>query len=115
MGSPKEEKARGDNETLHKVTLSKGFYMGIHLVTQEQWQDVMGNNPSQFKGEKNLPVEKVSWDECQEFIKKMREKDKKQYHLPTEAQWEYSCRAGTITAYHFGDDKSMLDNLPGTP
>ena len=75
MGSPKEEKERRiDDETQHKVTLTKGFYMGVYTVTQEQWQEVMGNNPSQFKGEKNLPVEKVSWDDCQEFIKKLREK-----------------------------------------
>ena len=77
MGSPKEEKERQDNETQHKVTLTKGFYMGVYTVTQEQWQEVMGNNPSHFKGEKNLPVEQVSWDDCQEFIKKLREKDKK--------------------------------------
>ena len=57
MGSPKEEADRGNNETPHKVTLTKGFYLGIHLVTQQQWQAVMGNNPSHFRGEKNLPVE----------------------------------------------------------
>ena len=103
MGSPKEEKERQDNETQHKVTLTKGFYMGVYTVTQEQWQEVMGNNPSKFKGEKNLPVEMVSWDDCQEFIKKLREKDKKLYRLPTEAEWEYACRAGTTTPFHFGE------------
>jgi sulfatase modifying factor 1 len=103
MGSPKEEEGREDNETQHKVTLSKGFYMGVSLVTQEQWQAVMGNNPSEFEGEKNLPVERVSWDMCQEFIKKLRDKDKKFYRLPTEAEWEYSCRAGTTTPFHFGE------------
>src|ERR1700690_3523239 len=75
LGSPKEEKERVANETQHKVTLTKGFYMGFHLLTQEQWQEVMGNNPSRFKGEKNLPVETVSWYDCQEFAKKLREKD----------------------------------------
>ena len=103
MGSPKEEREREDNETQHKVTLTKGFYMGIHLVTQEQWQAVTGNNPSEFKGEKNLPVDTVSWEDCQEFIKKLREKDKKLYRLPTEAEWEYACRAGTKTPFHFGE------------
>lgn len=103
MGSPKDEKERDNNETQHKVTLTKGFYMGVYTVTQEEWQAVMGKNPSHFKGEKNLPVEKVSWEDCQEFIKKLREKDKKPYRLPTEAEWEYACRAGTTTPFHFGE------------
>jgi sulfatase modifying factor 1 len=103
MGSPKEEKERIANEIQHKVTLSKGFYMGVQLVTQVQWQGVMGNNPSGFKGEKNLPVETVSWDDCQEFIKKLRKKDKKPYRLPTEAEWEFACRAGTSTPFHFSE------------
>jgi formylglycine-generating enzyme required for sulfatase activity len=102
MGSPKTEAERSDNETQHKVTLSKGFFMGVHLVTQEQWQTVMGNNPSNFKGEKNLPVEQVSWNDWQEFLKKLREKDKKAYRLPSEAEWEYACRAGTTKPFHFG-------------
>ncbi len=91
------------NEIQHKVTLTKGFYMGVYTVTQEQWREVMGNNPSFFKEEKNLPVESVSWNDCQEFIKKLREKDKKPYRLPTEAEWEYACRAGTTTPFHFGE------------
>ena len=103
MGSPKEEKLPNDNQTQHKVTLTKGFYMGVYTVTQEQWKEIMGKNPSFFKGEKNLPVEQVSWDDCQDFIKKLREKDKKAYRLPTEAEWEYSCRAGTKTPFHFGE------------
>ena len=103
MGSPKGENLGDANETQHKVTLTKGFYMGVHLVTQEQWKEVMGNNPSEFKGEKNLPVEQVSWDDCQAFIKKLREKDKKVYRLPSEAEWEFACRAGTKTPFHFGE------------
>jgi RNA polymerase sigma factor (sigma-70 family) len=105
MGTPKDEE-RGEivnDETQCKVTLTKGFYMGIYPVTQEQWQEIMGNNPSKFKGEKNLPVDTVSWDDCQEFIKKLREKDKKPYRLPTEAEREFSCRAGTTTPFNFGD------------
>jgi formylglycine-generating enzyme required for sulfatase activity len=106
MGSPKEEKERqlfNADETQHKVTLTKGFYMGVYAVTQEQYETVMGKNPSHFKGEKNLPVQTVSWNDCQEFVKKLREKDKKLYRLPTEAEWEYSCRAGTKTPFHFGE------------
>jgi sulfatase modifying factor 1 len=103
MGSPKEEKERLGVEAQYKVTLSKGYYMGVYTVTQEQWNEVMGNNPSKFKGEKNLPVEQVSWDDCQEFIKKLRDKDKKPYRLPSEAEWEYACRAGKTTPFHFGE------------
>ena len=106
MGSPQEEIQRqveqGEDETQHKVTLTKGFYMGVYTVTQEEWQAVIGKNPSHFKGEKNLPVH-VSWRDCQRFIKKLREKDKKAYRLPTEAEWEYACRAGTTTPFHFGE------------
>ncbi len=102
MGSPPDEPDRRENEVQHHVRLTRGFYMGAHLVTQEQWQAVMGINPSHFDGEKNLPVERVSWTDCQEFIKKVRAKDKKLYRLPTEAEWEYACRAGTTTAYAFG-------------
>ncbi len=102
MGSPREELLRNSDETLHKVTLTKAFYMGIYPVTQEVWQEVMGKNPSRFQGEKNLPVETISWNDCQVFIKKLRERDKKPYRLPTEAEWEYACRAGTTTPFHFG-------------
>ena len=70
MGSPANEAGRDTGETQHKVTLTKGFYMGVYAVTQEQWQAVMGNNPSDHKGEKNLPVEMVCWHDCQEFVKK---------------------------------------------
>jgi formylglycine-generating enzyme required for sulfatase activity len=103
MGSPKEEKGRLALETQHEVTLTKGFYMSIYTVTQEEWQAVMNNNPSYFKGEKNLPVENVSWEDCQEYIMNLREKDKNSYRLPTEAEWEYCCRARTTTPFHFGE------------
>ncbi len=86
----------------------KDFYLGRYPVTQQQWEAVMGNNPSQFKGER-LPVETVSWDDCHNFIKKLNTLSSKQlYRLPTEAEWEYACRAGSISAYYFGDDESRL-------
>jgi len=103
MGSSGKEKGRGDDEVQHKVTFSRGFYLGVHTVTQEEWQAVMGNNPSEFKGEKNLPVDSISWDDCQSFCKKLGEKEKRRYRLPTEAEWEYACRAGTTTAFHMGE------------
>ena len=104
MGSPKGEKERKEDETQHNVKLSNGFYMGIYTVTQGQWEEVMGNNPSRFKGEKNRPVDTVSWNDCQEFIKKLRARDKKPYRLPTESEWEYACRAGTTTPFFWRND-----------
>jgi formylglycine-generating enzyme required for sulfatase activity len=108
MGSSKEERLGVLPETLHRVTLTKGFFMGVHTVTQGEWEAVMGKNPSSIKGEKNLPVDTVSWHDCQNFIKKLRAKDKdnKPYRLPTEAEWEYACRAGTWTAFHTGESIS---------
>jgi len=92
----------------HEVTLTKPFYMGKHEVTQEQWEAVMGKNPSEEKGAK-LPVTDVSWEDCQEFIKKLNKKTDGGYRLPTEAEWEYSCRAGTTTAYSFGNKITPKD------
>jgi len=97
-----------DAKPVHKVTITKPFYMGRYEVTQEQWVKVMGHNPSHSKGAKN-PVEDVSWDDCVAFMVKLRKKVPGLYFiLPTEAQWEYACRAGTTTAYGFGDDDRML-------
>ena len=111
MGSPKEEKHRNPIETQHKVTLTKGFFMGVYTVTQDQWMKVMGGkNPSGFASDKEklvLPVDSVSWSDCQEFLKKLREKEMKPYRLPTEAEWEYACRAGTTTPFHFGETISL--------
>jgi formylglycine-generating enzyme required for sulfatase activity len=95
---------------IHKVNITKPFYMGKHEVTQEQWEKVMGGNPSQVKGGKK-PVESVSWDDCQKFLDKLNAKAGGQggkFALPTEAQWEYACRAGSTTKYCFGDDESRL-------
>ncbi len=102
MGSPKDEKERRDDEVQHKVTLTRGFYMGVHAVTQEEWQTIMGKNPAKFQSEKRLPVERVSWEHGQDFVKKLGAKDKRPYRLPTEAEWEYACRAGTTTPFFFG-------------
>lgn len=103
MGSSKEEVGRDANEIQRKVTLTKGFFMGIHPVTQDQWRLVMDDYRPRFEfnGEQ-LPAEMVSWDDCQAFLKKMRGKGTNPYRLPTEAEWEYACRAGTTTPFHFG-------------
>jgi formylglycine-generating enzyme required for sulfatase activity len=109
MGSPEDEPGRFARETLHKVTISKPFYMQTTPVTQGQWQRVMGSNPSYFKGDDNLPVEQVSWNDVQEFISKLNKKEgKDKYRLPTAAQWEYACRAGSSMMYWFGDDPIRL-------
>jgi formylglycine-generating enzyme required for sulfatase activity len=106
MGSPQGEKNRISDELQHSVTLTKGFYIGKTEVTQAQWQAVMGDNPSLFKGA-NLPVEKVKWDDavafCSELTKRARKAGRLPegyaYRLPTEAEWEYACRAGTTGPY----------------
>jgi sulfatase modifying factor 1 len=114
MGSPSSEESRQDDEAQHRVTLTKGFWMGKYEVTQEQWQQVMGSNPSNFKGAKN-PVEQVSWDDCQEFLRKLNGKGVEgDVRLPTEAEWEYACRAGTTTVFHYGDDlDASIANFSG--
>jgi formylglycine-generating enzyme required for sulfatase activity len=109
MGSPITEVGRKNNETQHEVTITKPYYMGKYEVTQEQWESVMGANPSlSVKGSK-FPVTDVSWDDCQEFIKKLNAKTKGSYRLPTEAEWEYACRAGTTMAYPFGEKITPMD------
>ncbi|HTU22216.1 MAG TPA: formylglycine-generating enzyme family protein [Gemmataceae bacterium] len=106
MGSPPSERERLDDETQHTVTLTCGFYLGVHPVTQAHWQAVMGNNPSHFKGD-DRPVEAVSWDDCQAFCAKLGQLTGKRFRLPTEAEWEYACRAGTTTPFFFGDQIGM--------
>jgi formylglycine-generating enzyme required for sulfatase activity len=102
----------GERDKPHEVTLTQPFKMGVHEVTQAQYQQVMGNNPSEFKGANN-PVEMVSWEDAVKFCRKLSALPAEKaagnvYRLPTEAEWEYACRAGTTTKYSFGDDESDL-------
>ena len=105
MGSPSNEPERVDNERQHRVTISKPFYLQTTEVTQGQWREVMGNNPSYFKNcGDDCPVEQVSWNDVREFIRKLNQREgANKYRLPTEAEWEYACRAGTDTPFYFGD------------
>jgi formylglycine-generating enzyme required for sulfatase activity len=103
MGSPSGPGEGDDNQRpQHQVTIAQPFYLGKYPITQEQWQAVMGYNPSHFKGAK-LPVENVSWNDAVYFCKKLSRKTGKIYRLPSEAEWEYACRAGTITPFYFGE------------
>jgi len=102
MGSPATEKGRTYDESLqHQVTVP-AFYAGKYTITQAQWQAVMGNNPSWFQSEK-LPVENVSWNMAVEFCGKLSQKTGKKYRLLSEAEWEFACRGGTTTPFHFGE------------
>ena len=111
MGSQNEEREASGESPQHRVRMAKPFYLGKHLVTQEQWRVLMGNNPSDFEGPRN-PVSQVSWDSCQAFLTMLNEKGLSprgmSFRLPTEAQWEYACRAGSTTRYCFGDKESEL-------
>ncbi|MCK6683609.1 MAG: SUMF1/EgtB/PvdO family nonheme iron enzyme [Thermoanaerobaculia bacterium] len=104
MGSPSSEAGRDLDETQHRVRITKGFYLGKYEVTQGQWEAVMGNNPSYFKAcGKECPVEQVSWEDAQEYIRKLNAREGgSPYRLPTEAEWEYAARAGTATALYTG-------------
>jgi formylglycine-generating enzyme required for sulfatase activity len=108
MGSPASEWGPRDNETLHVVRITKPFYLSATEVTQAQYERVMGTNPSHSKGPFK-PVEKVSWHDAMEFFRTLSVREGEEYRLPTEAEWEYACRAGTTTAYSFGDDTSQLE------
>ncbi|MBO5235045.1 MAG: formylglycine-generating enzyme family protein [Alistipes sp.] len=126
MGATAEQgkDADSDEKPAHRVTISD-FYIGKYEVTQAQWEAVMGNNPSCFKGD-NRPVERVSWNDIQEFIEKLNAKTDKKYRLPTEAEWEYAARGGDQSkgykysgsnnidevAWH-GDNSAMRTHLVG--
>lgn len=114
MGSPTDEPERNDDESQHQVTLTKGFWIADTAVTQALWQVIMSDNPSRFKEEEN-PVENVSWHDAQVFISKMNGlKAELKLCLPTEAQWEYACRAGTTTPFSWGEQiDSSLVNFDG--
>jgi formylglycine-generating enzyme required for sulfatase activity len=94
-------------EPQHEVRITQSFYLGVTEVTQEQYAKVMAKNPSKFKDDSN-PVDTASWTEAVEFCKRLSAQEGKTYRLPTEAEWEYACRAGTTTAYSFGDDAASL-------
>jgi formylglycine-generating enzyme required for sulfatase activity len=126
MGSPESEILRREDEVQHEVTISKDYCLGVYEVTQGQYQKVMGTNPSYFQSRKGYdsvvipnsdssmyPVEHVSWDDAVEFCERLSELPEERnagrvYRLPTEAEWEYACRAGSTTAFSFGEDSKSL-------
>jgi formylglycine-generating enzyme required for sulfatase activity len=109
MGSPESEPGRSSNEgPQHQVTISKPFYLGKYELTQAQWSAVMGSNPAEGHGVgDNYPVYNVSWNDCQAFIEKLNVMGLGAFRLPTEAEWEYACRAGTTTPFYWGDDPKL--------
>jgi formylglycine-generating enzyme required for sulfatase activity len=123
MGAPAEEPESGDDERPQRLVKVPQFLMGRYAVTQAQWRVVAGYggsaqelnpDPSNFQGD-NRPVEQVSWDDAQEFCRRLSAKTGKNYRLPSEAQWEYACRAGMTTAFHFGETITPeLANYRGT-
>lgn len=106
MGSSEKFRYIDNEEPVHHVKFAKAFYMSKYEIIQREWREIMGNNPSNFTGDE-LPVESVSWNEVQEFIKKLNEKENiHKYRLPSEAEWEYAARAGSSTRYTFGGEES---------
>jgi len=117
MGSPADEAKRDPSEVQHRVRIRRPFYMQTTEVTLQQWRAVMGKK-IMFgrKGDPLMPVTRVSWFDCREFIERLNARGQGRYRLPTEAEWEYACRAGTTTAYSWGEriscDKAMYANSP---
>ena len=108
MGSPLSEPGHKGDELQHQVVFSRPYFIGKYEVTQEQWETVMGDNPSQTKGAK-LPVTNISWNDCQNFISKLNAKTESNYRFPTEAEWEFACRSGAKSAYSVGDKITKND------
>jgi sulfatase modifying factor 1 len=113
MGSPKSEKYHDDDEgPVHRVRITKAYYLGVHEVTQSGWKEVMGTEPwsgkTYVKEGAEYPATYISWDDAVKFCKKLSGKEGRTYRLPTEAEWEYACRAGSKTAYSFGAESSEL-------
>jgi len=113
IGSPPGEEGEAGQDDRKRVTIGQPFWLGKCEVTQEQWEAVMANNPSQLKGAKR-PVDNVSWHDCQAFLQKLSARAARTgaavppFRLPTEAEWEYACRAGAATAYHWGGSSDAL-------
>jgi formylglycine-generating enzyme required for sulfatase activity/uncharacterized caspase-like protein len=116
MGSPASEKGRTQDESPQHQVNVPAFSMGKYVVTQAQYQQIMGNNPSYFtEKEAKLPVEQVSWNNAVDFCLKLSQQTGREYRLPSEAEWEYACRAGTTTPFHFGETiTTELANYDGT-
>src|SRR5262249_3233534 len=111
MGSPRDEPERcADEGPLHTVSISRPFYLGVTQVTQAQWRALMRNNPSSHKGD-DLPVDRVSWEDAQPFLAQRSERAGRQCRLPTEAEWEYACRAYTTTAFYSGAGERALKKV----
>ncbi|MCY2972955.1 MAG: formylglycine-generating enzyme family protein, partial [Planctomycetota bacterium] len=108
MGSDPSDEDHNEDETQYEASISKPFYLGKHQITQAQWEVVMGYNPSKIKGP-DLPVTNVSWEDCQKFINNLNADSEECFRLPTEAEWEYACRAGTDTSFSFGNRITTVD------
>jgi formylglycine-generating enzyme required for sulfatase activity len=110
MGSPAGEAGRGTDEVPHEVTLSRSFLLGAHEITQREWREVMSTSPSHFHGCEKCPVERVSYDDVQDFLRRVNARGGGlRFRLPTEAEWEYACRAGTKTPFSTGGNLTTAE------